>query len=375
MLNTILGDVKGSLAEGYGKSFVDYNENAQSKLQLKQNLYRFSGAKTYQELAKMNYFLVKNKSFADFKKDALKVNEEYNVQYLKTEFITCNRSGAMAELWQKAQQQKALYPNLKYKTVKDERVREEHRPLHDIIKPVDDPFWDKWFPPNGHRCRCYTVQTDEPATKVNFEGNPTPGFSNNVGKSNMAFDEDEHPYFVFPAEDAKKIKASFEDLKLSSPDYNLIHTNKKATLEVSTWADPSDIENNFKNAKILVDSLKVNVKIRPHTDIESIKNPEYEIDGLKSDLKVIDSKNGITNGFRSAKAQMGYGKNHYSIVFNLDNVKKITIEDIKNQLKNKFSPTRGKNIDKIFFIKDGKAVVLTRDMILKDDYKKLQGIL
>ncbi|MEO6176955.1 MAG: phage minor head protein [Flavobacterium circumlabens] len=375
MLSTILGDVKGSLADGYGKSFVDYNDNPQNKLQLKQNLYRFSGAKTYQELAKMNYFLDKNKSFAEFKKDALKVNQEYNVQYLKTEYVTANRSGAMAEKWEKIQSQKALYPNLKYKTAKDNRVREEHRLLHDIIKPADDPFWDKWYPPNGWHCRCYVTQTDEPPTKGNLKGNPTPGFSNHVGKSKMTFDENEHPYFVFPAADAKKIKSSFEDLKLSSPDYNLVHTNKKASLHVSTWADPSDIENNYKNAKILVDALKVNVKIRPHTDIESIKNPEYEIDGLKSDLKVIDSINGITNGFRSAKAQMGYAKNNYSIVFNLDKFKKIKIEDITSQLRNKFSATRGKNIDKIFFIKDGKAVVLTRDMILKNDYKKLEGIL
>ncbi|MEO7977762.1 phage minor head protein [Flavobacterium sp.] len=363
------------MAEGYGNSFTDYSVNAQSKLQLKQNLYRFSGAKTYQELAKMNFFLDKNRSFADFKKEAFKVNEEYNVKYLKTEYVTANRSGAMAEKWDKIQSQKSLYPNLKYKTVKDNRVREEHRTLHDIIKPADDPFWDKWYPPNGWHCRCYVVQTDEPATKGNFEGNPTPGFNNHVGKSNMPFNENEHPYFVFPAADAKKIKASFEDLKLSSPDYNLVHINKKAKLEVSTWADPSDIENNYNNAKILVDALKLNVKIRPHTDLVSIKNPEYEINGLKSDLKVIDSKNGITNGFRSAKNQMGFAKNHYSIVFNLDNVKGLKIKDITDQLKNKFSATRGKNIDTIYFIKKGKAVSLSREMILKSDFKTLQDIL
>ncbi|MFE3848953.1 phage minor head protein [Flavobacterium sp. LB3P45] len=376
LLTTILGDLKGSMKTGYGDSFLDYTANAKSKLQLKQNLYRFSGAKTFQELAKINYFLGNNKSFPDFKKEALKVNQEYNVQYLENEFVTANRSGAMAEKWQKINDQKVLYPNLKYKTVKDNRVREEHRQLHDVIKPIDDAFWDKWYPPNGWRCRCYVTQTDEPATPGTATGEPTPGFHGHVGKSNMTFNEEEHPYFIFPAADAKKIKASFENLKLAEPDYNLVHTNKKAELEVSTWADPYDIEINHKYAKTLVDELGVSVKIKAHSEfIKDRKNPEYEINGLNSDLKSIQSVKGITNGFDAAKTQMGIGKNHYSVVFNLDNLKKVKLADITKQLSNKFSATRGKNIDRVFFIRKGKAVELTRDNILKKEYKALEAML
>lgn len=376
LLTTILGDLKGSMKTGYGDNFVDYTANAKSKLQLKQNLYRFSGAKTFQELAKINYFLGNNKSFPDFKKEALKVNQEYNVQYLENEFVTANRSGAMAEKWQKINDQKVLYPNLKYKTVKDNRVREEHRQLHDVIKPIGDAFWDKWYPPNGWRCRCYVTQTDEPATPGTATGEPTPGFHGHVGKSNMTFNEEEHPYFIFPAADAKKIKSSFENLKLSNPDYNLVHTNKKANLEVSTWADPYDIEINHKYAKILVDELGVSVKIKAHSEfIKDRKNPEYEINGLNSDLKSIQSVKGITNGFDAAKTQMGIGKNHYSVVFNLDNLKKVKLADITKQLSNKFSATRGKKIDRVFFIRKGKAVELTRDNILKKEYKALEAML
>ncbi|MFV8351569.1 phage minor head protein [Flavobacterium sp. XS2P14] len=361
---------------GFGDNFVDYTTNSKSKLQLKQNLYRFSGAKTYQEIAKMNYFLGNNKAFPDFKKEALKVNQEYNVQYLENEFVTANRSGAMAEKWKKINDQKVLYPNLKYKTVKDNRVREEHRQLHDVIKPINDAFWDKWYPPNGWRCRCYVTQTDEPATPGTATGEPTPGFHNNVGKSNMTFNEEEHPYFIFPAADAKKIKSSFENLKLSNPDYNLVHTNKKATLEVSTWADPYDIEVNHKYAKTLVDELGVTVKIKAHSEfIKDRKNPEYEINGLNADLKSIQSVKGITNGFDAAKTQMGIGKNHYSVVFNLDNLKKVKLADITKQLGNKFSATRGKKIDRVFFIRNGKAVELTRDNILKKEYKALEAML
>ena len=375
LLTTILSDVRGAFADGYGKDFSNYTESPAKKISINQNLYRFSAAKTYQELAKINLARQNNANFADFKKEALKVNEEYNIQYLQTEFNTANRSGAMAEKWQKIEKQKDLYPNLTYKTVKDNRVREEHKNLQDITKPVDDPFWDKWYPPNGWHCRCYVTQTDAEPTPGTPEGNPTPGFHGNVGKSDMVFNENEHPYFVFPAEDVKKIKTSFEDMKLSTPDYNVVHTNKKATLEISTWADPNDIELNHKYAKILVDELKLSIKILPHSEIDGIKNPELEINGLKSELKNIEKVGGIKTSFETAKKQMGYGQNHYSIVFNLDNVKKLKLEDITKQLSNKFNATRGKNIDHVYFIKNGKAVDLTRNKILKKDFSELEGLL
>ena len=374
LLSTILKDVKGATATGYGDSFYSYDKNAKAKLQLKQNLYRFSGAKTYQEIAKMNFFLDKNKSFADFKKEALKVNQEYNVQYLQTEFVTANRSGAMAEKWQKVQSQKALYPNLIYKTAKDNRVREEHKNLDEIIKPVDDAFWDKWLPPNGWHCRCYVVQTEAEPTKGTPEGNPTPGFHGNVGKSNMVFNENEHPYFVFPAEDAKKIKSSFENMKISEPDYNLVHTNKKATLEVSTWSDPKDIDLNYQYAKTLVDELAVSVKIKPHSEIQKVKNPEYLIRGFASDLKSPEGNNGITKQFKSAKEQMGTVSVKYSIVFNLDKIEDLDHDSIIAQIQNKVSENRGKKITSLFFIRNGKAVELTREQVLKKNFKKLKSL-
>jgi SPP1 gp7 family putative phage head morphogenesis protein len=376
LLTTILNDVKGALVDGYGKDYFNYDTSAKSKLQLNQNLYRFSAAKTYQQLAKMNYFLGNKSSFADFKKEALKVNQEYNVQYLQTEFVTANRSGAMSQKWDKIQSQKQIYPNLTYKTANDGRVREEHRNLQGITKPIDDPFWDKWYPPNGWNCRCYVTQSDSDITPGTPDGNPTPGFHGNVGKSNMVFNENEHPYFVFPAQDAKKIKASFEDLKFSTPDYQTVFETKKAKLAVSTWADPNDIKNNYHYAKIIVEKLNIDFKIRSHVEIDGVKNPEYEAKSILSDLKVIDSeKRGIYNGFKSMKEKMKLNTNQYSIVFALDNVKKITLKNITDQLENKISVNRGKRIDSIFFVKGQNAIEITREMILKKDYKAIEKLL
>lgn len=375
LLLQTLDDVRAGLSEGVGKDFVNYETNGKRNLSLNQHLYRFSGAKTYQELAKINFFLKDKKSFSEFKKEALKINEEYNLRYLQTEYNTAKRSGEQATKWQKYQEQKELYPNLKYKTANDARVRESHRNQQDIIKPIDDAFWATWYPPNDFGCRCYVVQTDEKPTKGTPKENPSPGFNNNVGLSNQVFSEDEHPYFIFPAEDAKKIRESFENLKLSNPDYQKVYKGKKGTIEASTWADPNDFEKNFANAKTLVDQLGVNVKIRNHSDRDGITNPEYEIGGVKSDLKVIDSpERGIENSFKSMKAKMKNDKNDYSIVISLDNVK-ITFKQIEQQLINKVSKDRSKKVESVYFINDGKAVRLTRDEMVKRDFSKLKKLL
>jgi SPP1 gp7 family putative phage head morphogenesis protein len=359
LLTTILGDVKGALADGYGKEFSNYTDSPAKKLQLNKHLYRFSAAKTYQELAKINLALRNNPIFSDFKKEALKVNQEYNVRYLQTEFNTANRSGAMAAKWDKIQSQKHLYPNLTYKTVKDNRVREEHRNLDEITKPVDDAFWDKWYPPNGWHCRCYVTQTDGEVTPGTPKGNPTPGFHGNVGKDSMVFNEDEHPYFIFPAEDTKKIKASFEDLKLSTPDYNVVYTNKKATLAVSTWADPKDLEANLKSAKIIVDELVINVKIRPHSDIHGVKNPEYLIEGKIGDLKEPEGYKGIKTSVKASVDQ----KCTVTVIDFTKHFEKLYPNQVEGRLKNYFKHKI--EIEEIILIYDKKVLYLKKKDLIK----------
>jgi hypothetical protein len=379
LVRNIYKDLNEAAGKGYGNDYHNYDSNAQRKLELRQNLYKFSGAKTYQEIAKMNFLLQGDdgepRTFSEFQKEALKLNDEYNRNYLRTEFQTAQRAAAQAEKWAKYEDQKGLYPNLQYKTAKDDRVRDDHDDKLDIIKPVDDSFWDRWYPPNGWNCRCYAVQTTKPVTKGTPAGNPTMGFHNNVGKTGKAFDE-EHPYFVFPKNKVGKIREGFESLKLKEPAYEEIYKKGKAKLETSIWADPKDIVNNIAAGKILVKKLKANVKIRPHVNssiLKKTKNPEFEINGRQADLKNIKSNKGVSNSFRKAKDQMK-DQESYSVIMNLDGIKKPDLRVIKNELNNKISPERGKKISSVFFTYKNKAAELLRDEIIKRDYKKLEEL-
>lgn len=52
------------------------------------------------------------------------------------------------------QQEDSTRPYLVYRTMRDRRVRPEHRSLEGLMLPANDPAWRKIYPPNGHGCRC-----------------------------------------------------------------------------------------------------------------------------------------------------------------------------------------------------------------------------
>lgn len=63
--------------------------------------------------------------------------------------------------WAAIERNKRLFPFVRYVTMDDERVRVSHRAWHNLVLPVDDPFWQTHFPPNGWRCRCQAMAVDQ----------------------------------------------------------------------------------------------------------------------------------------------------------------------------------------------------------------------
>lgn len=62
-----------------------------------------------------------------------------------------------------------------YLTVGDDRVRVEHEELDGIARKKDDPFWTKFWPPNGWNCRCQAVAIyDEDAAQTRVPDNVKP---------------------------------------------------------------------------------------------------------------------------------------------------------------------------------------------------------
>lgn len=73
---------------------------------------------------------------------------------LRTIYQTNMRTAAMAGQYKGMKDAADVMPYWRYVAVMDGRTRDEHRLLHGKVLPHDDPFWDKYYPPNGWGCRC-----------------------------------------------------------------------------------------------------------------------------------------------------------------------------------------------------------------------------
>jgi SPP1 gp7 family putative phage head morphogenesis protein len=180
--------------------------------QMKNNLSVFSGAKTFQEVLELSSNVLVDGQvlpFHKFKKIGLKIDDQYNKHWLETEQQASFRQSQSAESWKDVQEDKDVLPFLRYSTVKDSRVRQDHKEQDGVVKRVDDPFWDTWFPPNDWNCRCIVTQLeDATVTKGKLPENESPIFGTNVGKNGLIFPK-KHPYFDTPKEFKKSQKRNF----------------------------------------------------------------------------------------------------------------------------------------------------------------------
>lgn len=128
---------------------------------LKKDVFIFSGFKVAHEIEEASRLLQGDdgdfKSFENFSQDIAQLNDKYNRNYLNAEYNFATASVRMAVKWKDYEQDGDRY-DLQYRTAADGLVREEHAALHNITLPIDDPFWNSYFPPNGWNCRCTAVQ-------------------------------------------------------------------------------------------------------------------------------------------------------------------------------------------------------------------------
>lgn len=85
-----------------------------------------------------------------------------NDRRLRNIYRTNIRMSIAAGRWRRFQAQKALFPYLRYRSDHPRRKpREDHLSWHGIILPVDHPWWQEHFPPNGWGCNCLPEQVSE----------------------------------------------------------------------------------------------------------------------------------------------------------------------------------------------------------------------
>lgn len=203
LFNQISKDLTSAVTEGFGGSPEDFNPGTPDRDlidRLLTNVNRFSGFKTDIQIQQATKLLVDSKgdlrNFADFKKEILQLNQEYNTNYLRAEYQHAVTSAEMANKWGDIQRDKESLPLLQIRVTHDGRTREEHFKMDRITLPVDNPFWKTKYVPFDWGCRCNIVQlasgeiTD--LSKIKLPA-LKPMFENNAGITGKVFN-DKHPY-------------------------------------------------------------------------------------------------------------------------------------------------------------------------------------
>ena len=190
-------EMQESLTDGFGSNLDDLEPKSQAfkKLQqLNSNVVEFQNAKQLHFIAKLQKLPTTNQK--DFLVRATNLYNAYYNTYHHAERIIIARQARQAERWLEMQEQAALYPNIIYKAVIDGRTRDQHREWHNIIRPINDPFWQTHYPPNGWGCRCAARPTDEKTTAipVGVKQPDSKIFYHNSGETGQVFNT-KHPYF------------------------------------------------------------------------------------------------------------------------------------------------------------------------------------
>jgi len=213
-------ELEKAFAQGFGatQAQISYQKATDWELvaQLRRNIHVFAAFKNHAAISDMTAALLDDagnlREWEQYKQAVAPITGQYFENWLKAEYNTAIATGQTAAKWQQFQQNKDALPMLQYVTQRDALVREAHKAIDGVTLPVDDPFWDEYYPPNGWNCRCDIIQTAGPAKKptiVLSEEQAPPVFRNNPGKTRELFPQS-HPYFqrIVPAQRARLLRAT-----------------------------------------------------------------------------------------------------------------------------------------------------------------------
>ena len=197
--NNVLQQGLNKTFKSAGATFGKQNELFINEFKTNQAI--FSAFKSHVQTKEIVGMLTKEdgtlRSFSEFKKEVLRISEDYNKVYLQTEYNTGVRAARMAANFKQFERSIDHYPNLIYLPSRSASPRDAHIPLYGTIRPMYDPFWDEHMPPSDWNCKCGIGNTDKEVTELPDDMPEVfPVFRNNPGKSASMVNIEEHPYYL-----------------------------------------------------------------------------------------------------------------------------------------------------------------------------------
>jgi hypothetical protein len=341
----------------------------------RENLLKFSGAKSYTLISKM---IAEKANFKDknaFLEQAKKLVSLHNGTYQNVEEKFAANSASSARAFQTYQKDADLYPNLKFRTMGDSDVRPEHAANEGVIKPVND--WTK-IPPLDYGCRCWLEQTMEKPNGKDITVYDDK-IANNAALNGEIFVE-KNSYFQGVTKANKQAVYGNAELMKKYMPYNNTKKVGDKTVFISDFADMKDLTDNVKAAELLAEELQKDVYVRYHINPGyglKERNPELGIEtqnklyDLKTYRPVVDGKNVpvenfVKNSIRTLQKQRASGVLDFSgYKGGGGDLKKAIAEGLEDNIYNK------NYVQNIIVIFRSKAYKISRSEVAKGDFSKL----
>lgn len=386
-IRRLISETAGVYLQALDDKSIQYEIPAEMRQSLEQDIFVFSGFKTYHQLKEASELLRDSqgrvKSFNQFYEDISGIRQKYNRNWLHAEYNFAVSSAQMASHWAEYQQDEEM-TNLQYRTALDDKVRPEHAALEGVTLPMSDPFWDTAFPPNGWNCRCHVI----PVLKEDFPlsnsqraqdafDDMTQGkasiFRYNPGKEGVIFPP-HHPYY------GKRgykhclnphLATSLGDNLECDIIYNIQHNEgnieiptEKGKVVETPWINKNERDKNINTAKYLANTHGYEIYVL--SDVEKKEGSKHSADSYNATLKRFEEYKHIEentfNSFDRNLRKAAKQANNVVFVINGDYNK----GDLKHAIKGRFNAY--KNLESIRIIHNYETdILISRDAVITGD--------
>ena len=172
---------------------------------------------------------------------------------LKTIYQTNMRTARGAGQWERIERNKETHPYLLYELGPSREHREDHVKWNNLLLPIDDPFWQTHYTPNGWGCKCRVRSVSEnEATQLTQTG---------INKKQQELDDNGLPTGRFTSETSA--------VKLTSPTIKTRQFVNKRTGEVEQVPEGIDPGWNYhpgtRLAKLANNAMAKGIDAEPMT--------------------------------------------------------------------------------------------------------------
>lgn len=295
--------------------------------QLEWNVYRFSAAKSWTMCQQLSGAIRhpdgRLRSFSEFQKEAANITDSFVGAWLHSEYDHVVGVAQMSAKWVRIQADKATLPTLIYSAVRDSQTRPKHAELDGVAKPVDDPFWRKYYAPWEWGCRCDVLQSDVKRSTPDADTpspEVAPAFKEGNATTGHAFPA-KHPYYEHVPD---RVLSALEGLTHKAADFYEVRSYRSGgniTMSKLVNKHLPDFGRVMGMAEHLAEKEGWKVEILPElpdTDprratilpgVKEGRNPDYRINGQYADLKTASKAteyNYLRRIIRDVKRQAGF---------------------------------------------------------------------